>query len=140
MWFDASGKSSDRESPSLSDPHTRPSLKQNPPPGTNSSKHPVVQLQDPGQVPAHLRPQSPGLVAPKYDSLDPPGKEPARLFEQGGPDEAVEREPHDPNQELIEAIEKVRKTVEASTEHVDYLDNGISASVDELRRTQKSGQ
>jgi len=51
-----------------------------------------------------------------------------------------EREPHDPNQELIEAIEKLRKAVEASTEHVDYLDNGISVLVDELRLTQKSGQ
>lgn len=51
-----------------------------------------------------------------------------------------EREPHDPNQELIEAIEKLRKAVEALTEHVDYLDNGISVLVDELRLKQKSGQ
>ena len=39
----------------------------------------------------------------------------------------VEREPHDPNQKLIEAIEKLRKAVEALTEHVDYHDHGISA-------------
>ncbi|HLW61155.1 MAG TPA: hypothetical protein VKV57_14720 [bacterium] len=51
-----------------------------------------------------------------------------------------EREPHDPNQELIEAIEKLRKAVEALTEHVDYLDNGISVLVDEFRLTQKKGQ
>jgi hypothetical protein len=51
-----------------------------------------------------------------------------------------EREPHDPNQELIEAIEKLREAVEASTEHVDYLDNGVSVLVDELRLKQKSGQ
>ncbi len=50
-----------------------------------------------------------------------------------------EREPHDPDQELIEAIEKLRKAVEALTEHVDYLDNGISVLVGELRK-QKSGQ
>ena len=51
-----------------------------------------------------------------------------------------EREPRDPNQELIEAIEKLRKAVEALTEHVNYLDNDVSVLVDELRLKQKSGQ
>ncbi len=51
-----------------------------------------------------------------------------------------EPEPHNPNRELVEAIEKLCKAVEALTEKVDYLDNDISVLVDELRLKRKSGQ
>ncbi len=58
-------------------------------PGTNSGNQVrVLEVEQAGQIPAHLGPQTPVLIPPQHDPLEPPVEQPPRFVDvalQGGP-------------------------------------------------------